>query len=77
MGKFFEKWCGYYGWVPGRKKLDFFRVIYAMSGKTAQEQFIEEDLAEARNKFRMLSVKTAVSCLTSASMADLVYFDAA
>ena len=77
MGKVLAKWGGYYGWVPGRKKLDFFRVIYAMSGKTAQEQFIEEDLAEARNKFRMLSVKTAVSCLTSASMADLVYFDAA
>ena len=76
IGKILKKWSTYYGAVPKRKKLDFFRIIYLMS-RDANEKLIDEDLSVARKKFRNLSVKTATSCLFSAFSADLINFDAA
>ena len=76
VGKILKKWSIYYGAVPRKKKLDFFRIIYLMS-RDNNEKLIQEDLSVARKKFRNLSVKTATSCLFSAFNANLINFDAA
>ena len=76
VGKILKKWSIYYGAVPRKKKLDFFRIIYLMS-RDNNEKLIQEDLSVARKKFRNLSIKTATSCLFSAFNANLINFDAA
>ena len=77
IGKVLKKWAKYYGVVPQRRRLDFFRTINLMSRADDNGRLVQEDLENATKKFRNLSIKTATSCIFSAFSAGLINFDAA